>query len=237
MKEQLKLAGLTENEATIYRALLELGPSQAGIISRRTGLHRRVVYDTTERLIKKGLLGYILRNNNKLFSAANPKRFLEIIKEKEESIKEIIPKMQELFSKTKDKEETLFYKGKLGLKTIFEDQLNENPKEILILGGAVYASEILQFYFKWYNKKRVKKKIKMKIIFNKKTNKKIPYSEIRYLPEKYSSPLAINIYKNKVATIYWSKNNPFAVVIKNSEISEGYKKYFELLWKTAKRGE
>ena len=58
----LKEAGLTTNESLVYKALLELGPSQAGIISRKTGLHRRTVYDTTERLIQKGIIGYILKN-------------------------------------------------------------------------------------------------------------------------------------------------------------------------------
>ena len=234
IQENLKLAGLTGNESKVYQALLRLGPSHAGIISRKTGLHRRVVYDTIDMLIKKGLLGYILKNNKRLFQASNPQRFLEIIKEKEAEIQEILPSMLELFQNTKEKEETNFYKGKLGLKTVFEEQLQEG-KEILILGGSVQTSEIFQFYFKWYTKKRVKKKIKMKIIFNTREKRKIPFAEIKYLPKKYSSPLAINIYGKKVAIILWSKENPFAVVIKNKEISEGYKKYFELVWRVAKK--
>lgn len=234
-KDQIRLAGLTENEAIVYRALLELGPNHAGIISRKTGLHRRVVYDTTDMLIKKGLIGYILKNNKRLFSPSNPTRLLEIIKEKENRIQEIIPDMLDLFSKTKEKEETLFFKGKLGLKTVFEDQLQGKNKEVLIIGGSVHASDILQFYFKWYNQKRKEMKIKMKIIFNEKQKNKIPFAEIRYLPKKYDSPLAINVYNDKVATIYWSKENPFAVVIKNKEISQGYKNYFDLMWKLAKK--
>jgi len=235
IKEQLRLAGLTENESKTYQSLLELGPNHAGIISRKTGLHRRVVYDTIEMLIKKGLIGYILKNNKKLFQASNPQRLLELIREKEAGIQEIMPLMNTLFGQTKEKEETNFYKGKLGLKTVFEEQILEGGKEVLIMGGSIYASEILKFYFNWYNKKRVKKKIKMKIIFNTSKKQKIPYAEIKYLPEKYSSPLAINIYKEKVAIILWSKENPFAIVIKNKEISEGYKKYFNLLWRIAKK--
>ena len=74
MKEQLKEAGLTANESKIYTSLLELGPSNAGLISRKSGLHRRVVYDTLEMLIQKGLVGYILKNNVRLFQASHPKR-------------------------------------------------------------------------------------------------------------------------------------------------------------------
>jgi len=235
MKEQLREAGLTENEAKMYLALLELGPSNAGLISRKAGMHRRVVYDTAYMLIKKGLVGYILRNNVRLFQAVNPERLKEIIDERGKRIEEILPNMLALYGKTKEKEETNFYKGKNGLKTVFEDQLSENS-EILILGANHLAYDMLQFYFHWFDKKRLEKKLKARIIFTKKEGvPKIPYTEIRFLPEKYSSPLAVNIYGEKVALILWSKTNPFAVVIKNKEMSDGYKKYFELLWKLAKK--
>jgi sugar-specific transcriptional regulator TrmB len=236
--ETLKNAGLTNNEALVYRALLELGPSLAGQISRKTGLHRRTVYDTTEMLIKKGLIGYILKNNRRLFEAASPERFLDILKEKENSINDMLPEMLSLYTQTQEKQETNFYKGKQGLKTVMEDQLHKDTKEIMILGASPLAYEILQFYFKWFDIKRKKAKIKTKIIFNKDSSKKkpkIPLSEIKYLPQKYSSPLAVNIYRDKVAIILWSEENPIAIVIKNQEISKGYKKHFELMWRIAKR--
>lgn len=231
--EKIKQFGLTQNESLVYRALLEIGPSLAGLISRRTGLHRRTVYDTTEMLIKKGLVGYILKNNRRLFMASSPEKFLDILKEKEGVVAGMLPEMMGLYKKTQEKEETNFYKGKPGLKTVIEDQLREGTKEILILGASSNASEVLQFYFKWFQLKRSKKKIKMRIIFNKTEKKhRIPLSEIKYLPGKYSSPLAVNIYRDKVAMILWSKDNPLAIVIKNREISEGYKKYFELMWRS-----
>jgi sugar-specific transcriptional regulator TrmB len=232
----LQEAGLTKNEALVYRALLELGPSLAGQISRKTGLHRRTVYDITEMLIKKGLIGYILKNNRRLFEAVSPERFLDILKEKETAINEFLPEMMSLYTKTQEKQETNFYKGRQGLKAVMEDQLKDGTNEILILGASQLAYDTLQFYFKWFDIKRKKKKIKAKIIFNKlnKHKPKIPLSEIKYLPQKYSSPLAVNIYRDKVAIILWSKENPIAIVIKNPEISEGYKKHFELMWKIAK---
>ena len=231
MIEELKQAGLTNNESKVYLALLDLGPSLAGQISRKTGIHRRTVYDTTEMLIKKGLAGYIISNNRRLFQAANPERFLQIIKEKEDFLSPVIENLKIKFSNIKDKEETNFYKGKEGLKTIFEDQLNS--KEILILGASPKAYEILQFYFKWYDKSRKEKKIKARIIAQNRTIKKIPLAEIRYIPEKYSSPVAVNIYQDKTAIILWAKE-PIAIVIKNKEVAEGYKNYFELMWRIAK---
>lgn len=233
--EVLKQFGLTHNEALIYQALLELGPSLAGQISRKTGLHRRTVYDTTEMLIQKGLIGYILKNNRRFFEAASPEKFLDIIKEKENLINNSLSEMMLLYTKTQEKQETNFYKGKQGLKTVMEDQLKQGTKEILILGASPLAYEILEFYFKWFDVKRRKQKIKARIIFNKSDKKpRISLAEIKYLPKKYTSPLAVNIYRDKVAIILWSKDNPIAIVIKNKDVSEGYKKYFELMWRVAK---
>src|SRR3989338_5499155 len=209
--EELRQAGLTENESKVYLALLELGPSLAGNISRKSGLHRRTVYDTTEMLIKKGLIGYILKNNRRLFQASDPKRLLEMLREKENILAPLIQGLSAKYSITKEKEETNFYKGKEGLKTIFEDQLN--AKEILILGASTKAYEILQFYFKWYDKTRKQKKIKARIIAQDKNIKKLPFAEIRYLPKKYSNPVSVNIYEDKTAIILWAKE-PVAILIK-----------------------
>jgi len=239
LKEHLKNAGLTENEITVYSCLLELGARPAGPISRKTGLHRRVIYDVTERLIQKGLIGYILENNKKMFHAANPSRFLEIIEEEKRGMETIMPQMLQLFNqeKEKPKEDTLFFKGKNGLKSIFEDQIAEG-KEILIVDTSNIAYEMFEIYFHWFDKRRKQKKIPVKLIFNeieKKAKPSIPLAELRYLPKEYSTPAAINIYGDNGAIIHWNKEKPFAVLIKQKEIAEGYRKYFKLLWKSAKK--
>jgi len=232
----LENAGLTRIEAKVYLVLLNLGPSQAGEITKRSSMHRRTVYDVLDRLAEKGLISYIIKNNRKLFQATNPNRLIEIINEKGRSISETLPALQELFTKTRKKEETNFFKGKNGLKSVFEDQIEEG-KEILVLGASPEADKILQFYFKWFNKRRVDKKIKAKFIFARKKEKqaRIPFAEVRCLPEKYSGPAATNIYGDKVAIILWSKENPLAIVIKNKEIAESYKKFFDLMWIISKK--
>lgn len=237
IQDRLKQAGLTENESKIYSTLLEIGPKTASTLAKKTGLHRRVIYDTVERLIEKGIIGYIVENKKKIFQAAHPKRILELIREKEESINSAMPQMIEFYNQKKEKtrQETNFFKGIEGLKSVFEDELQEN-KEILILGANKIAYELMEIYFHWFDKKRIKNKIKTKIIFNKSDKKfKIPLSEIKYLPEKYSSNMAINIYGDKTAIIKWDKDKPIAILIKEKEITEGYKKHFEMMWRLAKK--
>lgn len=228
----LREAGLTENEEKIYSALIEMGASLAGKISRKTGLHRRTVYDVTETLIKKGLVGYILENNRRVFSAVNPQRIIDSIDEKRNRLIPLISSLRQKFDSSKKKEQTNFYKGKNGLKMIFESQL-EYP-EILILGANRQAYEKMPYYFKWFNERRKEKKVRIKVITSDRSiNPKI-LAETRYLADKYADHMVINIYGDSVAMILWAKN-PFAIVVEQSEFASGYRKYFEILWKIAKK--
>lgn len=228
----LRDAGLTDNESKVYLSLIDLGPSLAGKISRKTGLHRRTIYDVTETLIQKGLVSYILENNRRIFTANDPKHILDIIEEKKSIL---LPKIEELYGKfklTKKKEQTNFYRGKNGLKIVFENQLNY--EEVLVLGATRDAYNTMPYYFKWFNERRKEKKVRVRIITSDKIIRPKILADTRYLPEKYANPVVINIYGDSVAMIMWGKN-PFAIVVEQEEFAQGYKKYFDIMWKIAKK--
>jgi len=236
MLETLRDLGLTDIESKVYLTLLDEGPALAGRISRRSGIHRRMVYDACERLIKKGLVSYILKNNRRFFQAVSPERLLEITKEKEASVSDILPQLMLKFTTSREKQETNFYKGKAGLKAVFDQQLRE-AKEVLIIGASSVAFELFPFYFKWYDQRRIERKINARVLFNSEARKglrKISYTKVRFLPPDFSSPATTNIWADKVAIIFLSKENPFAVVIKQKEIADAYRKYFSVLWNFAK---
>src|SRR3989338_11529589 len=92
----LQRFGLSEKEAKTYLACLELGETGAGDISIKSNLPRTLVYDILERLIDIGLASYAIKNNKKYFQASNPEKLSRILKEKQESISKILPKLKEL---------------------------------------------------------------------------------------------------------------------------------------------
>ena len=234
--------GLTENESKVYVTLLDLGTAQAGHITEKSGIHRRNVYDSIARLVEKGLVSFVIVNNKKLFSPVNPKRFLEIIEEKKfglESLKndfnKILPEL-ELRTSLQEKHDVRFFKGVEGLKTVFEDIIRTG-KDYIGYGPGHHLEKILKHYFKHYVNSRVKAKIRLKLIYDEASRAKVkrnPLSELRYIPDKYSSRAALRIYGDKVALLLLSEEEPLAIVIKNKAIADGYKKYFEVMWKAAK---
>ena len=230
--DDLQVAGLTHNESEVYRALLDLGPSLAGKVSRRTGLHRRTVYDTTETLITKGLISYILENHRRIFRANDPQHIISMLDEKREKLLPLVASLETLYARTKKTEQTMVFKGKNAIKNVFERQLEH--KEILIIGATPKAYDIMPYYFKWYNQRRKKKRVHLKIITNDRTIQPKGFVDIRYLPASHASPVTMNIYGDTVAIIAWSLT-PFAIVIQNAMIADSYRAYFSIVWKSAKK--
>ncbi len=231
----LQEAGLTEVEAKVYLTLLKLGSALAGTLSRQSGVHRRSVYDVMERLIEKGLVSYIKRNNRRWYQAAHPDRLLELVKEKEGVIKEHLPKLEAMYNFSQDKQVTVFYKGHQGVKTAYDDQL-ETGKEILVFGASGKATEMMGYYFERYTRVREEKGIPISIIFDESQRGKHPKSKLikyRYLPEEYNSPATTSVYGDKVCITLWTEE-PLAILIKNKGISDSYKQHFKLLWGVAK---
>ena len=234
----LEDAGLTKNESTVYLSLLEIGASSATQIIRKTGLHRAVVYDLLERLIEKALVGYAINGRKKFFEATNPERLKELLQEKAEKLSEILPRLLEL-SKFQTKLEVKIYKGKEGIKNIFEDILRSKPVEWLSLGSSGETYKALPYFLEHFHKTRIKNKIIARGLLldtptarkRGQTLSKMAYSEVRYLKRSVVTPTVMNIYDDRVALYSVNEEKiPFIILIENKEISKSFKEYFEWLW-------
>jgi hypothetical protein len=61
----------------------------------------------------------------------------------------------------------------------------------------------------------------------------LPNINVKYL-EEIKSPATTTIYSDKIA-IHILSDKPIVIIIKNKEIAEGYRNYFNFLWKIAKK--
>ena len=240
--EVLQNYGLAEKEAKTYLACLELGDSLASEIALKSNLPRTLLYDILERLIDLGLISYAIKNNRKYFRTADPREFLQILKEKELAIKQVLPALemlQKLHGVRKPKVEV--YEGKEGMKTMMNDILRSNSHEFLAYGSSRSSFEVIPAFMEEWHHERIKRKVRMRIIYNqtqqarlriKAHPKSLRYSRYRFMPIKLESPTATLIYAHKVVLQSWTKE-PFAVMIENREMAENQRRYFEELWKMA----
>lgn len=238
----LEEIGLTPNESKVYVSLIGLGSSSATQIIQKTGLHRAVIYDLLERLIEKGLVGYAITGRKKFFEATNPQRLKEILEEKEQRLSEILPRLLEL-SKFQAKLDVKLYKGKEGIKNVFEDILRSKPKEWLSLGSGGETFKVLPYFLEHFHRARIKNKILARgLLLNNPVARKrgdalarMPLSEIRYLPKTFITPTVINIYDKRVALYSVTEEKiPFIILVESKELSKSFREYFEWLWKISK---
>lgn len=235
--EILQEIGLSATESKVYLALLKLGSALAGEITKQAEINRTNVYDALERLVSKGLVTYSISANRKVFEPVNPSRLKEIIKEREEKLDSLIPELETKFKESKQKEEALIFKGKKGIKSIFEDILKEK-QELLVYGAESKFQEMFPAYQKEWNKERAKLKINVKMIYNEKVKSKKKHEglkliSMKFLPESYDFPSTLLIYGDKVVTVVWTEL-PFGFMIKSKEATKSNINFFELLWKQAK---
>lgn len=236
--------GLSQNESEVYLALLSLGEASVLELSRKIHKNRTHTYDLLHSLTEKGLVSYVILNNKQFFHAANPERLMGYlndqeneIKKQKELLKKELPEIIGLQSSIRQKTAVQMYRGKEGIKTIYNEILR-STKSYSILGATGTITQALEFYFPHHEKERVKQKISLKIIFNsqlkgKEISQGRAFCSMRFLPESYSSPVPILLFNDKVVTLIWDELS--AVVVENKKVAEAYRKYFELLWKLSQK--
>lgn len=238
-EEILKGIGLTEAEAKIYLSLVQLGSTTATQIIKKSGLHKSTTYETLERLIKKGLISFVIKENKKFFQATSPEKLLDILKEREDSIKNILPNLKLMKNKTREKQEVIVYEWKEGLKTLLEDFLKVG-KDVYVIGGTPKMSQMLEFFIPHIDKQLIKSNIKIHFTYNEDSRKrglelkKQPFVKLKFIPKEFVSPISIAVYGSKSAIIEF-KEKPIIILIENVETSKSFMNYFKLLWKLAKK--
>lgn len=240
----LQTFGLSEKEAKVYLAGLELGTATASDISIKSNQPRTLVYDLLEKLIELGLTSYAIQNSKKHFTMANPNELSKILEEKQNIIQETLPDLEKLYKVPGTKRPAVeIYEGKEGLKTLMNDMLKLKIKELLAYGSSRSFFEVDPFFIEHWHNQRIKQKMGIRVIYNEteQTKKRIgEYKEslgltkYKFLPIKVESPTPTLIYKNKLVFLNLIKKEPFAVMIENEAMANNYRKYFEELWKIAK---
>lgn len=248
--------GLSEKEAKVYIAALELETATANEIAKKSGVNRSSTYVVIESLKKQGLISATEGEIVKQYSATPPGVLLNLAKkraEKQESLKNMIeamvPNLEALHKDTRHRPKVFVYEGEQRIKEAYFEELSS-----LKVSKDIYRTyedpgemdKYLPGYIEKDSTERKRKKIRLHGI-NPNTK------EIRGLMEKYKSmqtqdenllipvnrfrfpkkPIDFAVYGDEVT--FSSLSQSFAIVIKHQEIADTLKNIFDLAWSEAKR--
>ncbi len=233
--------GLTPNEAKVYQTLIEIGESSAGEISVKGKIHRRNVYDTINRLIEKGLVFQILTKGENIYQAVDPAKFLEIIKEKENRFKKILPELQQQFLAKPSYQEAYLYRGVEGFKNYLRDILRLQQDVYFIGAKGLWFDKKLTTFLKSFLTEARRLNINYHHIFDAEIKDELPaiLKEVgppyKFFPHQYSTKTCLDIFGDHVVTftgLGTGKIDEDVVihVLIDPILADGYRTWFQFMW-------
>jgi sugar-specific transcriptional regulator TrmB len=225
--------GLSKAESIIYLSLIKLGNITVKEISKDTGFHRTNIYDILEQLKEKGLASFSKKGKVLYYQSTDPKNLFNLLDEKKEILNDLMPDLEKLNSLTKEKINVSVFKGKEGMKNVFND-IRREKGEIYGLGIKGQLREELPIYAKQFLRDLKLSKRKYYGLYDKKENISPVFTEVRILPKKVSIPVATHIYADKVLITIWEPDL-IAILIGAKDVAETYKTHFNLLWSISRK--
>jgi len=229
--EKLQQAGLTGNEARIYLELLKKGELSANQLAKNISIDRTLAYTVLNHLIEKGQINYIIKQNKKIFSCSKPENLLNSIKAKEILISDLIKELKIIKPEKSAKTEINVYEGKEGIRTLMNGIIK--CKEFLAFGGTGRAYDLL-YEMPTIAKQLEKTKASARVIIGKeyKGHEFTKYKNIKAKSANIKSEATTTIFNNTVS-IHLIKDKPIVIIIKNKDIAQSYRNYFNYMWKKA----
>ena len=236
IEDNLSKLGFSPSEIKIYLHLIDSGSSYPKKISAETKINRTNVYEALDRLISKGVVSFIIKNNIKWFEAKKPESLLSLVKEREEEIVEtknqILKDINKLsVNQNKASLEANIFVGKKGLRMIFEEILDAR-KQIALFASELQFKKVFGPYFELWHKTRIALGIKQRSIFPREFESKLKKRNLltyKFVDNKYTNPTTTILYGDTCIFIQWSKE-PIAIKINSKEIVKSHLNYFNMLW-------
>lgn len=232
----LSALGLSEMQASVYVAALELGESTMQALARKSGVNRSTIYTFIDELKERGFILETRRHKRNAYSAAHPEALVAMQKGKVAELERTLPELLAINNKSDKKPRVTFYEGLQGIEEVYRDMLREK-KEIVAYEDLEYLQkDIPHKMFEWFPKERVHRDILIKTIsrdtefareFSKRNRGLLRETKfVNVVPMKTD----VNMYGDKVALIDLQAREPFAVIIENHNLAETMRTIWRQMW-------
>jgi sugar-specific transcriptional regulator TrmB len=245
IQELLKELELSNAEAEVYWALLNLETVSIRKVAEYSGVNRGTTYEALKKLAHVGLVNVRRSGKREYYSAETPEKVYDLIREKRKDLwrvqkqaEVLIPELLARKARPKGKPLVRYYEDDEGIVTILKDVLQSCSQMEKPLYYA-YSSKPIRKYlyrkFPQFTDKRIAEGIAVKVIAIGEGSDTEGLSERRWMPEVGEGELSSYtiIYANKVAHISISQDyTPYGVVIEDVGTADMQRMLFERLWET-----
>lgn len=231
----LSALGLSQMQAAVYVAALELGEATMQALARKSGVNRSTIYTFIDDLKDRGYILESRRHKRSVYSAAHPDTLTDMQRGKLHELERIVPELLAINNKSNKKPRVTFYEGE-AVREVYKDMLREKKEIVAYEDLSNLQKGIPTAIFEWFPKERAHRDILIKTIsresdfsreFVKKNRGLLRETKFTNGPEFKTD---INIYGDKVALIDLQSEPVFAVLIENHNLAETMRIAWRELW-------
>jgi hypothetical protein len=244
--ERLLELGLSEKEARVYLAMLELGSAKPPELAKKAGVNRSTAYFVVEALRKRGLALPDPNGDATAFVAESPDRLPSLVDAavadlaaKRRRIEEAMPEFLALFNAMPGKPSVRFYEGEEGVVAVREamDRATEYGDSLLsftaVDEGALQMAKIME-----RQRFKLSRKLKGRAVFAVKPGIAMPemdvpgweLREIPYARRPFTGE--INIL-GSIAAAFTVREKPLAVLVDHPALADLFRALFDAAWHAA----
>lgn len=244
--QELGHLGLSEKEAAVYLASLELGPAPVQDISHKAKVNRATTYVMIESLMGRGLMSSFVRGKKRYYASESPERLRAVlrmqrreIEQKEEELETVFPMLAALYNAEGAKPQIRYLEGVEGVAAVRElfQKLEGEIIQFSPYDPAIAADELQPGRDEHVRDIAAKQVPYRALIAMEGADvsriPSLPNLEIRVIPRAmFPTDSEITVRGNTIC-LYSLKSAILAIVITSKEISDGFRSLFELAWKAA----
>lgn len=242
MITELLSLGLSDEEAKVYLACLEINGGPVSVIARKAGVHRVSCYHTLENLLEKRLLSQHNKNGVKYFMPEQPEQLEKLMTEKVQLARKLLPELKTLQSSLAFRPKIRLYEGREGVERVFTESLGAS-KEILGYTNLKNVTEFFPEFFRNYTHERLKKKIKTRYL-SPNTVESVHVID-PFLPKSFDQNLIeillvnkdqfpftneILIFGNTVGIVSLNRDELLGLLVDSATLSQTMRAVFDLAW-------
>lgn len=238
--DDLQEIGLTEKEAKIYLASLELGETTIQRIAKKSGVKRATIYRIVDELKNKGLIASYRKKSGTVYWAENPKKLNEKVQARAGLMAKILPNMLAITNLIDKKPLIKYYEGMDEIKELYLETLNFPAQEIVAWeSGTAYEQYGGKFWDEIYIPKRMKNKIWTRLIYSDvsigKRHKAMDEKFLRQIRVDHSKnfkfEMQIKLFGGKYSA-FISNEEMLGIIIESPKIFNTLKSIFEVHWRS-----
>jgi sugar-specific transcriptional regulator TrmB len=251
MEQQINMLtaiGLTEKQATVYAALLELGEAKMTHIARHSKLKRPTVYLVIEELLQLALVSMVEKGKKKIYSAVHPNRIKELLDSRKRQYEEMLPNLLARYGSIRGKPKVQMLEGMNGIKQAYQEAyslLTEGKNEGLWFGNISFLLEHFPLVIKEYDRVldslktyRIRELIiggaESKAWVEKIQQHQKPNHHIRYLNDEGKCGITDQLIIGNKIMLFSMNKELFTLIIESQEIAKTQRFLFDAIWKTIK---